>query len=92
MPNEIESKKNSPAFSVRINITDTEKEIVFTGSGNEDTVKLFLTVLRRLEKRMDKSEIFEKSFYDMDKINEDKVEIYMSKENIEQLLEAILLL
>lgn len=92
MQNEINLKKSSPAFSVQINITDTEKEITFTGNGDEDTIKLFLTVLRRLEKRMDKSEIFTKSFYDMDRINEDKIKIHMSKENIEQLLQSILLL
>lgn len=92
MQKEIEPKKTSPAFSVRVNITDAEKEITFIGNGDKYAGELFFTVLRRLEERMERTGEYTKTFYDMDKTSENKIEIHISNEDTEQLLQAILLL
>ncbi|MCI8352045.1 MAG: hypothetical protein HFJ58_00180 [Clostridia bacterium] len=92
MQKEIEPKKTSPTFSVRIDITAAENEITFIGNGDKYAGELFLKVLRRLEERMKRSEEYTETFYDVDNTSENKIEIRISNEDLEQLLQAILLL
>ncbi len=92
MQKELELKKTSPTFSVRIDITNTEKEITFIGNGDKYTSELFFKVLRRLEERMERSENYTETFYDVENTSDNKIEIHISREDTEQLLQAILLL
>lgn len=92
MQKEIEPKKSYPAFSARIDITAAGNEITFIGNGDKYVGELFFKVLKRLEERMKRCEEFTETFYDVDNTSENKVEIHISNENLEQLLQAILLL
>lgn len=92
MHEEIKTKKTYPTFSVRVVVTDTEKKFTFTGDGDKYTSELFLRVLRRLDKRIKSNNLSTESFYDIKKTSESEIHIFISKENMEELLQAILLL
>ncbi len=63
---EVKKETSSPTFSARIVITDAEKKIILIGNGDKGTMELFFTVLKRLEERMQKSEIFTGTFYEVE--------------------------
>lgn len=92
MKAEIRSKEISPTFSVRIDIADTEKKLVFTCEGDKETSELFLMTLHRLSQRMENAQFFEKPLYNMEYTKDQEMTISMSKEQIEELLHSILLL
>lgn len=92
MQKEIETKTISPTFSARIDITDAERKITCIGNGDKETSELLLKVLKRLKNRMNNSELFTELVWKLEQTTEKELVISISKEDIEQLMLAILLL
>lgn len=89
---EIKDKESSPTFSVQIDITDTERKLIFIGNGDRETSELFFKTLKKLSERLEKSDSFMKPLYEIESIKEKETNISISKEVLEELLYAILLL
>lgn len=92
LPEEKIKEEFSEAFSARIDITNVDEKLKFIGSGDGDTGKLFLQVLKRLENRMKESDFFVPPLYHAEQIQEKEIVFKLSKEQVEELLYAILLL
>lgn len=83
---------NLPAFSVRIDITNTGKKLIFEGYGDVETSRLFLEALKRLSERIKSSELTTELIYKVNEVEENEVKISITKEEIEDILFAILVL
>lgn len=92
MKDEVKVKQISPTFSVRIDIADTERKLAFIGEGDKQTAELFFRTLKRLSERMDNSESFTGTLYEMELEKDKEITMHISKEKLEELLCAILLL
>lgn len=90
MTDEIKNKEISPNFSVRIDIACADKKLVFTGEGDKETGELFFCVLKRLSQRMEKSQALTEPLYELEYIGEKQANICVLKEELEDLLYAIL--
>ena len=90
MTDKIKNKEISPNFSVRIDIACADKKLVFTGKGDEETGELFFSVLKRLAQRMQKSEYLVEPLYELEYVDEKQANICVSKEELEDLMYAIL--
>ncbi len=90
MQDGIELKGVSPIFSVRVDITDTEKKVTFTGEGDKETAALFFATLRRLYKRMESSEFVTEPLYNVESTKEKEITISLTKEQLEEFLHTIL--
>lgn len=83
---------NPQTFSVRIDMTDTERKLTFTGTGDEETKQMFLRALRRLSQRVGESDFLEEPIYQLEMAGNHDATISISKEDLETILFAILML
>ena len=83
---------NPQTFSVRIDITDAERKLTFTGTGDDETKQMFLRALRRLSQRIGESDFLKEPIYQLEMAGNQDANISISKEDLETILFAILML
>ena len=93
LENNVVSKQTNPqTFSVRIDITDAERKLTFTGTGDEETKQMFLKTIRRLSQRIENSNFLIEPIYKLEMEESQNATISISKEDLETILFAILML
>lgn len=83
---------NPQTFSVRIDITDAERKLTFTGAGDEETKQMFFRALRRLSQRIGESDFLKEPIYQLEAVGNQDATISISKEDLETILFGILML